>query len=171
MNKFMKWVEEGFLEEAGVILKLAWKDADLLQKEGRGRSKEKGEERQRHRPMSEHSTVRQWAEKQGSGQEQAWTQKGRLFTHSAKHLSCCISVSWRDTGVLEQFLSGCGLLPRGGHWASFILAPQGPAQGPAPANLHKSLNKEILKSLGFMLEKTEHHRRVSNREGHDQGLV
>lgn len=111
-NKFMKWVEEGFLEEAGVILKPAWKDADLLQKEGRGRSKEKGEERQRHRPMSEHSTVRQWAEKQGSGQEQVWTQKSRLFTHSAKHLSCCISVSWRDTGVLEQFLSVCGLLPR-----------------------------------------------------------
>lgn len=30
MNKFMKWVKEGFLEEAGVILKLVLKDAQAV---------------------------------------------------------------------------------------------------------------------------------------------
>lgn len=30
MNKFMKWVKEGFLEEAGGILKLALKDAQAF---------------------------------------------------------------------------------------------------------------------------------------------
>lgn len=37
MKKCMKWVKEGFLEEAGVILKLALKDAQVFPKRRAGK--------------------------------------------------------------------------------------------------------------------------------------
>lgn len=66
MKKCRKLVKEGFLEEAGVTLELALKDGciGIPQKAGReGHSREKGEERQWHRPLSECGGVKEQAKK------------------------------------------------------------------------------------------------------------
>lgn len=40
---------------------------------------QKGEERQRHRPMSEQGVVKEWAKKQGAGARMQCELKGRLL--------------------------------------------------------------------------------------------
>lgn len=57
----MRWIKESFLEEVAVILELVLEGCTgILQKAGReGHSRQKGEERQRHRLQSEHSAFRE----------------------------------------------------------------------------------------------------------------
>ena len=119
-----------------------WRTGILQKKTGHPR--QKGEERQRHRPKGEHGVVREWAKNQGAG---ARTQC-ELRKASSLRAPCPISspapfqLAGGDLHLRRIFsLSQNSELPQGRHWASLIIAPQCPAQCLALASLRKNVNK------------------------------